>query len=276
MYQLFVQNAYGEETELTHSKFYSIMEIDGFDPPEAVINTTRNAGYDGSVYNSAYMDSRTIIITLAVNTPCSDNRIRLYRYFKVKGNVKLRYITEHRDLTVEGYVQAIDVNYFGKKQTVQITVYCPDPALTGNEETINFLNVESLFQFPVEFDEPLPMSSSISINEYNIFNGGDLKTGFVVEIETTGTVVNPRIINTMTLDLMSFDLTLEAGDLLRIVTEQGKKGVWVNGISKIGTISPNSVWLELLPGDNTMTITADGGEMLMRTSIRLTEKYEGV
>lgn len=276
MYQLFVRNAYEEETELTHSSYYAITDIDGFDPPEAVINTTRNAGYDGAIYNSAYMASRTVIITLAVNAPCAENRIRLYRYFKVKSKVRLRYVTVQRDLSVEGYVQAIDVAYFGKKQTVQITVYCPEPALSGDEKTVTLTNVESLFQFPVKFDAPIPMSNAIAINEYNIYNAGDLKTGFRVEIEATGTVVNPKIIDTNTLDMLSFNLTLADGDQLRIVTEQGKKGAWVNGVNEIGCINPGSKWLDLRPGDNVLLVLADSGDLNMRTSISLTEKFEGV
>ena len=64
MYTLIAQNKYEEQLELTHNEAYVITSIDGIDPPDAVINTTRNANADGSVYNSAYVDNRTITIRI--------------------------------------------------------------------------------------------------------------------------------------------------------------------------------------------------------------------
>ena len=84
MFTLIAENKYGEQLELTHSEAYVITNIDGIDPPEAVINSTRNAGADGSVFNSAYVDNRVITITLAINAPAELNRINLYKYFKSK------------------------------------------------------------------------------------------------------------------------------------------------------------------------------------------------
>ena len=77
MYTLTAENKYGERLELTHNPCYDITEIDGLYPPEAVINSTKTAGMDGAVFNSAYMNSRTITITLMVNGPAEENRIQL-------------------------------------------------------------------------------------------------------------------------------------------------------------------------------------------------------
>ena len=66
MYTLTAENKYGERLELTHNPCYDITEIDGLYPPEAVINSTKTAGMDGAVFNSAYMNSSTITITLMV------------------------------------------------------------------------------------------------------------------------------------------------------------------------------------------------------------------
>ena len=81
MYDFKVQNKYGDILELTHNPAYVITSIDGINPPDAVINTTRNANADGSVFNSSYIDNRVITVTMAVNSPAEENRIRLYKFF---------------------------------------------------------------------------------------------------------------------------------------------------------------------------------------------------
>ena len=77
MYTLIAQNKYGEQLELTRNEAYVIESIEGLDPPDAVINTTRNANTDGSVFNSSYVDNRQITITMAINGPAEANRINL-------------------------------------------------------------------------------------------------------------------------------------------------------------------------------------------------------
>lgn len=154
MYTLIAQNKYEEQLELTHNEAYVITSIDGIDPPDAVINTTRNANADGSVYNSAYVDNRTITITLAINAPAETNRINLYRFFKAKYPVRLYYQNGSRNVYIDGYVQNIQIEFFNKKQIAQITILCPNPFFNGVEDSITeFGTVESLFTFPFHIEE---------------------------------------------------------------------------------------------------------------------------
>ena len=77
MFTLKAENIYGQKIELTHNDAYVIENVIGLDPPDGVINTTRNASADGSIFNSSYVDNRTITITLAINAPAEENRIEL-------------------------------------------------------------------------------------------------------------------------------------------------------------------------------------------------------
>ena len=43
MFTLKAENTYGQRIELTHNEAYVIENVIGLDPPESVINTTRNA-----------------------------------------------------------------------------------------------------------------------------------------------------------------------------------------------------------------------------------------
>ena len=164
MYTLIAQNKYGQQLELTHNEAYVIESIEGLDPPDAVINTTRNANADGSVFNSSYVDNRTIIITLAINGPAEDNRINLYKYFKNKYPVRLFYKNNTRNVYIDGYCKNIQIEFFNQKQIAQITIICPEPFFNGSEkEIIDFSSVNPLFEFPFE----VPYSKNLLLYPYD-------------------------------------------------------------------------------------------------------------
>lgn len=284
MYSLSAQNQYGEKLELTHNTAYSIIEIDGLDPPDAAINTARNAGYDGSVFNSAYMKERPITITMAINSPAEANRIALYRYFKSKFPVRIFYKNGQRDVYIDGFVRSMQIAYYAKKQTVQIVILCPRPHLNGIEvQTQNFYTVNSLFEFEFSIEEgdPIAFSEIVTGEERSILNSGDIETGVLIRIEATGTVDTPKIYNVDTSESMIFDLTMGEGDLITINTRQGEKSVKLlhDGVTTniIGQMRQGSSWFTLKPGDNLFTIDADDQTSVnMMVSFEVIDQYEGV
>lgn len=153
MYTLIAQNKYGQQIELTDNPDYTITSIEGLNPPEAVINTSRNANTDGSVYNSSYVGDRQIIITMAINYPAEVNRINLYTYFKTKMPITLFYANDTRNVYIQGYVKAFTVDFFAKKQVAQITIECPKPFFSDVDNDSQILSqVASLFEFPFEIN----------------------------------------------------------------------------------------------------------------------------
>ena len=102
MFSIILENEYHDKMELTHNINYDIVSTDGFDPPDAVICTTPGAGTDGSIFNSSRLENRTITLTIAINYPAEENRLTLYRFFSPKRYVKMRHITETRDVYTEG------------------------------------------------------------------------------------------------------------------------------------------------------------------------------
>ena len=282
MFTLIAQNKYGEQLELTHNAAYNITEIDGIDPPDATINTTKNAGADGSVFNSAYMNNRTITITLVVNAPAETNRLTLYQYFKSKFPVRLYYSNSSREVYIDGYVQSMTVGFFDKKQTVQIVIFCPQPHFNGvNESVQEFASIESLFEFP--FDIPaagVEFSSILTNVEQSIINNGDLDTGTIITIQATGQVVTPKIYNVDTGELFILNTTLQDGDLVTINTRRGEKSITLlrAGVTSnlIGSLADGSTWFELIPGDNVFTVAADSLVENMIVTFSLIDQYEGV
>lgn len=280
MYTLIAENKYGQELELTHNDAYVIESIEGLDPPDAVINTTRNANADGSIFNSSYVDNRQITITLAINGPAEVNRINLYRYFKAKYPVTLYYKNDTRDVYITGYVQNIQIEFFNKKQIAQIIILCPEPFFSGTDSNItDFANVESLFEFPFSIETPVAFSQILPLQKKNIINHGDVETGAIFRLKATGNATNPMVFNDERLELIGFNLSMSAGDELVINTNKKHKSAKLthNGVttSVINKISMNSTWIQLLPGDNIIGIY-DSTLQSLTCIVEFEDKYEGV
>lgn len=282
MYNLIVENKYGEKYELTHNERYEIIDIDGIDPPDANINTTHNAGFDGSVYNSSYMTERQITITMAINSPAEENRINLYRYFKSKFPVRLYYKNATRDVYIDGYVKNMPIGIFDKKQKVQIVIQCPRPQFRAtNEITQDFISVISMFKFAFAIEAAgIPFSEQEVNLEKSIINYGDVDTGVIIRILATDDVVTPKIYNVDTNEFMIINKTIEAGDEIIINTQQGEKSIILHtggvDVNIIGYLKQGSTWFSLVPGDNVFTIVADEGVANMEVYFTVTDQYEGV
>ena len=282
MFNLIVEDKNKNQLYLTGNPAYAITNIDGFDPPEATINTSKNAGADGSLFNSAYANERQITITMVINAPVEQNRINLYKWFKTKFPVKLTYETESRNVYIEGYVQSIQIGYFEKKQTAQIVVLCPKPYLNGSEinEQI-FSNIDPLFEFPFSIPaEGVPFSEVLLYVEKSILNFGDIVTGVLIKINALGIIENPKIYNVETREHMILNTNLLRGDVVEINTRFGEKSITLirDGVesSIVGSLEDGSTWFQLEVGDNVFTLNADSGVENMFVSFTVIDQYEGV
>lgn len=281
MYTLIAQNKYGQQMELTHNDAYVIESIEGLDPPDAVINTTRNANADGSVYNSAYVDNRQIIITLAINGPAEDNRIQLYKYFKNKYPVRLFYKNSTRNVYIDGYCKNIQIEFFNKKQIAQITIICPEPFFNGSQnEIIDFSNVQALFEFPFTITNPIPFSEILLDQEKDILNSGDVETGAEFYLIARGPLTNPTIYNVDTNEFFKITLSMVKGDEIYINTKKKQKTVQFthNAVTTniIGQLASGSTWFTLNPGDNLFMITAQTNPENLDAYCLITDLFEGV
>lgn len=282
MFTLIAENKYGQKLELTHNDAYVITGIDGISPSDAVINSTRNASADGSVYNSSYVDNRTITITLSVNSPAEDNRINLYKYFKAKYPVRLYYKNAHRNVYIDGYVESMPIGYFEKKEVVQIVIFCPNPYFNNVEDSVTeFANTINLFEFPFAIEaEGIPFSEMAVNVETNVINNGDIETGVIIQILAIGSVTNPSFYNMRTGEFFIIDMELEQGDVVMINTRKKEKSVKLTheGITSniVGKIRFGSTWLQLVPDDNIFVATADLLPENMLCEFYLVDQYEGV
>ena len=281
MYTLIAQNKYGQQLELTHNEAYVIESIEGLDPPDAVINTTRNANADGSVFNSSYVDNRQITITLAINGPAEDNRINLYKYFKNKYPVRLFYKNNTRNVYIDGYCKTIQIGFFNQKQIAQIVILCPEPFFNGSENEISyFSSVQSLFEFLFNIETPIPFSEIVLDQEKDIINNGDVETGVEIYLSVRGPLTNPIIYNVETNEYFKLNISMTKGDEVYINTKKKQKTVQLtrNGVTTniIGQLVSGSTWFTLNPGDNLFMTTADTNPENLDAYCILTDQFEGV
>lgn len=249
---------------------YVIYRIEGLGPPPATINTTDLATGDGSIYNSAHIQARNILIYIKnlFMPTIEETRIGLYKYFPIKKKIKLTIETDIKSVEIYGYVEKNEPEIFSSQQTVQISILCPAPALLSPiAESVGFLGILPWFEFPFSneslFDNLLEFGR-ISIDRYiSVPYKGDIDNGVLITIHMLDEVKNLIIFNSETYGSISFNDTqiinltgsgLNQGDVIEMSTIRGNRyvkllrgGVYTNIISAIGV---NTDWFQLTQGDN--------------------------
>ena len=282
MYSFTVENAKGEQLQLTQNPDYTITSIEGLNPPDAVLNMYKQAGADGMQYNSATLDSRQIIITLAVNGQAETHRIALYRYFQTKKPVRMYYSNENFEVYIDGYVQNMMIGYFEQKQIVQVTVICTDPFFhyaVPLETTFGSGDV-ALFEFP--FSAPaagLEFSVVESGSDFTMDNPSG-ECGMIIRFQASGSVSNPKIYHGDSDEFIGVTTTMASGDIIEINTKVGAKSITkISGTTRTNLISSRmtgSSWIRMLPGLNHFAVSATSGASDLTTTVIIEGEIEGV
>ena len=285
MYTFIVENQKGERLRLTQNEsVYQIVSIDGLNPPKANINLTSIAGMDGARFKSSYLQTRNVVITVAINGEVEKNRLRIYNFFGTGHWCKLYYTNSSREVYCEGWCENVDGNLFQMKQTVQISIICPDPYFKSLAEIESDISKEfANFEFPFAIDEEGEEFSILDMHrEAEIYNGGEASCGVIITMraEVDG-IINPVIYNVKNpSEFLGLEMTLNLGDEVVINTNKGHKAItkYVDGIgsNEINTLLPNSTWFQLEQGLNTFYYDADANEARLKINFAHHILYEGV
>ena len=282
MYSLTVENAKGEQLQLTQNPDYVITNIDGLHPPDAIINMMELAGQDGTLFNSAKVDYRQIILNIAINSDACKNRNNLYRFFQTARPVRLIYNNDLRGVYIDGYVQNEPIGFFEPKQNIQITIICPDPFFhyaVPLETTFGSGDV-SLFEFP--FSAPaagLEFSVVESGSDFTMDNPSG-ECGMIIRFQASGSVSNPKIYHGDSDEFIGVTTTMAAGDIIEINTKVGAKSITkISGNARTNLISSRmtgSSWIRMLPGLNHFAVSATSGASDLTTTVIIEGEIEGV
>lgn len=265
-----------------------ILSVKGVGPNKASINTVEVATNDGSIYNSARVEARNIVLKIGFDgLDIEALRQESYRYFPLKKPVTLEFLTDHRDTVITGYVESNEPDIFSKLETTQISIICPYPYFYSAESQAKdtvFYGEEPLFEFP--FEDPMDESPSIefgkinNVTEANIFYEGDAEVGVTFTAHAVGPVSDISIFDLDTGERMTVKIDMIAGDDLIISTVKSKKYVRLlrNGIytNMLNALDRNSSWVQLKKGDNAFAYTAAEGLLNLQFRVQNDVLYEGI
>lgn len=276
----------------------AIQDITGLGPVKANMNFTKLVTSDGGLFNSARLNNRNIVFKFRVfgGRSCSveDSRMILYNLFIVKKQVRLIFETDNRHVYIDGYVESNQPVIFSNKETLQVSVICPDPFFKSMTPLhMQFHGNEPAFEFEFSNEsltDPLLIMSEIKNAAYrNIYYDGDEETGMKITLDLTGDIKDFTIYNIDTNEKMKLnDASLEhiigtrfiAGDTIILNTINKKKGLKLIRGSKeyniLNILDKNVDWLKLRKGNNTFAYTVTEGNEYVHISIDNDILYTGI
>ena len=306
IYSIVVTNYLGDRIKLELGKpdvsGFLIKSITGLGPAKANVNTTEVSTNDGSLFNSARLSQRNIVLDMVfINTvygeSIEDLRQKSYKYFPLKKSVELTIETDNRYVKTTGYVESNEPNIFSSQEGTQISIICPDPYFysageDGNNVT-NFYSIDPIFEFPFSnesLDEPLLVFGEIQIKTEGVITyHGDSEIGVMIYIHAIGPATNINIYNTETREVTRINtekissLTgkgIVASDDIVINTAKGEKSITLirEGVSYniLNCLDKNTDWFTLAKGDNIFAFTADSGVTNLQFRVENKVIYEGV
>ena len=278
---------------------FVVKSITGLGPGKANVNTTEVSTNDGSLFNSARMPQRNIVISLGFlwKNSIEDIRQLSYKYFPIKRNLTLLIETDNRKAEITGYVESNDPNIFSKSEDTDISIICPNPFFySAGEEGKNttiLSGIVPLFEFPFSNESLtealLEMGTIENKTEHIVTYDGDLEIGITITIHALGEAKNIAIFNTGTREIMRINtdkiesLTgsgIIAGDDIIICTIKGSKSIKLirNGetINILNCLGKDADWFQLVKGDNIFAYVAEDGSSNLQFKIENRIIYEGV
>lgn len=278
---------------------FIIKNIEGLGPVKANINFKDLATNDGSIDNSARLSSRNIVMSLQfIESPTIEKtRLKCYKYFPIKRNIKILIETDSRICETIGRVETNTPTIFSDAEGCQISILCPSPYFysageDGTNQTI-FYGTEPLFEFPFSneslTEDLIEFGSIENQTEGTIYYDGDAEIGITIQIHAVGEAEGLAIYNTKTREIMRINddklkslmgSGIQAGDEITITTSRGEKGIYMlrGGVTTniLNSLEKPIKWFQLSKGDNTFAYTASAGLTNLQFRIENKVIYEGV
>lgn len=248
-----------------------VAKIEGLGPVKATLVSSSFANMDGEEYQSSRREPRNIKLEIELDPdPESEDTVyglrkQLYKFFMPKSEVTFRlYMADGLEVDIVGRVETCEPEMFTQEPTIGISVMCfkPDfyeltPELVPGTTTSGDVPITIEYAGSIETGIQLTLNVDRTLPEFSVFH------------------VPPND-ETVQLDFNSDPL--EAGDVLTISTVRGSKGAILTraGVdsSVLYGISPQSKWIELQPGTNTIRVYAEGADIPL--SIQYINKYGGL
>ena len=285
---------------------FAITKMTGVAELKANINTSEVATNDGALYNSARTQTRNIVLYIAPlwtkDHTVEEARHTIQKMFPIKKKVNLHFITDVRNVVIEGYVESSSTDIFNSKyEEAQISILCVSPYFEDYyPQYVNFSGTDPRFEFPFgyvplghaphfdnsECDLTANTAGNIIVSELfndtirDIYYKGDAENGMEFSIYALQQASNFTIYNMETGETMGITFTMQPQDKIVISTIRNKKSAYLirNGIytNILNHVSKDATWLELHKGDNIIAYAAEEGEEYLQFSVTVRVLYEGI
>ena len=266
MLNISARNDYGFSINFKNNEKFDIVDITGLDPVNATINSSSIPSYSGSVFNSAYVGNRNIVISIAYNMYNNVARQELNNCFIPSIPIRL-YID---DYYIDGYTESVDYNPFNEKMIIQISIICLYPYFSlKNDITIHISQTISLFTFPFSIPSAgIPISEQIDNHSATIYNYTNVPTGCIIKIFFNEEVYGLRISNANNNQLLEIYQVFCQYDELTIDTRFAHKSIILTSpeyqeynVSILDKLVSADKWIEIEPNENKILIEAYVGTL---------------
>lgn len=283
----------GERLTINLSDPYSsgiaVKEITGLGPVKADISMDRYALIDGAFLKGIRVGTRNVVLTLIPwGEDIQQLRRKLYQYFGVSETISFEVITDWVSAKSDFIVESVEPNIFSERQEVQVSLIGLDPYWKASssqiQKVVGFNDTVPLFEFPFysEGNHKLVFGDMTNSTGKDIRYLGDAPAGATITFDFFGTVGNLIISNTTHDETMSISKAGQfyAGEQLVVDTRQGKKTIIHNAGGKssfiTGVLAPESKWIQMHPGVNTIALQYAGGNEDLGVSIAYESLYRGI
>lgn len=245
--RIYVKNSKNVQLELSEYNGFALTDVQGLSPAPSNVNITKAAGGDGSIFNSAMIPQRNIVLTLYVLPNIEAHRNALYAFFAPNSVITLLISTGTRTAQISGVVESFDGTFFTAAEMFTISILCPQPF----------------------FENQTAKTKALTAGSNTVTNSGDYACGFTASLTVAAggsDVVISDGVNTLTID----GDTLQASDVLTISTVPGAVEVKKGTTNLVNLITVSGGFPKLSTGNNTITVTNAAGSMTY------TELYGGL
>lgn len=254
--------------------------LKGFDAPDGEVTLKSAAAESGGYAVSRRIRSRDVSVTFEVTDvgavpyyrdlvmrmadPCADAEIETFMWGRTR---KLSVIPDGTpEITFSGHGDPMRVRMDFTASSPFFREAAPVSASPSSGAP--------LLSFPLTMlsgaGAVTGMTSGAGI--LRVYNPGDRECGFRLRLQAAGGPVVKPTVASRGLYIRPFG-TLNEGEEMTVITEPGKKGILRDGLS-VGFYS-DSTFFGLLPGDNTISVYATGGDGNAVAGIEFTPLYLG-
>jgi hypothetical protein len=248
-----------------------VLQVDGLEDLPSLRVQDDNRGYfDGMFTGRDFLNSRVITMQLQVMSDQSNsmftylNQLKAAIVSQTSGVSPLQFKIPTRDFVqkVQARVRrraiTIDPNYSYGKAIVHVEFFCPDPRIYADTGQQVQLGTSTGFgrtynrNYTSGGGFSYTVSTGVLSNYQTVYNYGNTTTYPTITI--VGGCTNPSITDQTTGQVLSFNTTLTASDVLTIDTDT--RQVLLNGLSARNLMSNSSSWFSFPSGGTTVSFIA--------------------